>query len=229
MQSGAGSWLVSSCTRLRYDIIAAAPGRLWPFTGLLFIGLLIVGLEPEPSSQLLIEAFFIEALFPLVVGLVSYRLVLVDRDAHRLAFLKTRESLSRMWGHRLVSLMIGVFPLLGMMWLGWLLMEKSVPSFATTLLAFGTPTLALVSVGGMIAFLTRHISAGDLVLVFWWGFCFLSYRAAYDILGPFYLFPLWYTLRTGRDMGIQASPRWMSIAVSLAFLVICFVLLEREE
>ena len=165
MPDGSGAWLRHFFTLLRYDIATTVPGRMWTFLLLMLIGLLLVGLESASSLQLLIEAFFIEVLFPLVVGLISYRLILIDRERQRLGFLRTRETLSRTWGHRLMSLMVVVIPFLGIMWLGWHFMGKDSLPLTSTLFAFGASTLALISVGSTAAFLTRQPPVGDLILV----------------------------------------------------------------
>ena len=230
MPAGSGSWLKSFFTILRYDMATAVPGRIWPFLVLMLAGLLLVGSESDPLLQLLSEAFFVEALFPLLVGLISYRLILIDREKQRLGFLRTRETLSKTWGHRLTSLMVVAIPSLGIMWLGWHFMGKSSLPFASALFSFGSSALALISVGSTAAFLARQVPVGDLILVFWWGFCFLSYRAAYHILGALYLFPLWYSLRIESDVAMQTHlPRWPLFAFSVTLLLLCFVLLEREE
>lgn len=230
MANGSRSWLSDCFICLRYDLTVAVPGGIWLSLLLVFMGLLLVCLTPDTSSQLLIEVFFIEALFPLFIGLISYRLILIDKEKQRIAFLRTRETLSQTWGRRLLSLMIVIIPSLGLMWLGWHFTGKSLFPFTNTLLAFGTSTLAMVSIGCTIAFLTQNSSIGDLILVFWWGFCFLSYRAAYSILGPLYLFPWWYSLRLKGAIDLQtSSPRWTLLGLSVVLLLVCWMLLKHED
>lgn len=216
---------------LWYDIKSTIPGGFWPFFILVGGGVLLIGVDNDASSQILFQAFLTESLFPLLTAFFSYRIILIDEEEQRVDFLKTREAIQCVWGHRLWNLMtVAAFSLCGM-WLGWQIVGHESLTFTAVLLAFLVPTLALSSVGSLMALLVRRVAVSDLILTFWWAFCFLSYRAAYSILGPFYLFPLWYSLRVkeGAEVQIFWSQQGVLGGLALILLLVSFFLVERRE
>ncbi len=211
-----------------YDIKTAIPAGIWPFFVLASVGIMLqVGIDE--TEQLLYQAFTAEILFPLLVAMLSYRLILEDVEEQRIEFLMVREPLQSVWMHRLGSLISVATLSLGGMWLGWQIASKETLTFISTLYVFAAPALVLSGLGSVLAFWTRRVPIGDLVLVFWWGFCILSYKAAYHILGPLYLFPLWYSLRVEGEIVNFLSAKWILGLVGLVTLFLGFFFLKRKE
>lgn len=211
-----------------YDIKTAVPGGIWPFLILAGVGVMLqVGIDE--TEQLLAQAFTAEILFPLLVATLSYRLILEDVEEQRVEFFIVREPLQRVWMHRLGSLTLVATLFLAGTWLGWQVASKETLTFISTLYVFVAPALALSGIGSVLAFWSQHVPIGDLVLVFWWGFCILSYKAAYHLLGPLYLFPLWYSLRVEEEISDFLSMKWVLGFVGLVLLFLGFFFLKRRE
>ncbi len=211
-----------------YDIKTAMPAGIWSFLVLASVGIMLqVGVDE--TEQLLVQAFTAEILFPFLVAVLSYRLILDDVEEQRIEFLIVREPLQSVWMHRLGSLISVATLSLGGMWLGWQIASEETLTFISTLYTFVAPALALSGVGSVLALWTRRVPIGDLVLVFWWGFCILSYKAAYHILGPLYLFPLWYSLRVEDEIVNFLSAKWILGLVGLVLLFLGFFFLKRKE
>lgn len=210
-----------------YDIKTAIPAGVWPFLVLASAGIMLqVGIDE--TEQLLYQAFTAEILFPLLVAMLSYRLILEDMEGQRIEFLMVREPLQSVWMHRLGSLISVATLSLGGMWLGWQIVSKETLTFISTLYVFAAPALVLSGIGSVLAFWARRVPIGDLVLVLWWGFCILSYKAAYHILGPLYLFPLWYSFRVEDEMVNFLSAKWILGLVGLVLLFLGFFFLDRK-
>ena len=210
-----------------YDVKTSIPAGIWPLLVLASVGIMLQ-LGIDETEQLLYQAFTAEILFPLLVAMLSYRLILEDIEEQRIEFLMVREPLQSVWMHRLGSLSSVATLSLGGMWLGWQIVSKETLTFISTLYVFAAPVLVLSGIGSVLVFWTRRVPIGDLVLVFWWGFCILSYKAAYHILGPLYLFPLWYSLRVEEEMVNFLSAKWILGLVGLVFLFLGFFFLDRK-
>lgn len=210
-----------------YDIKTSIPAGIWPFLVLASVGIMLqVGIDE--TEQLLVQAFTAEILFPLLAAMLSYRLILEDMEEQRIEFLMVREPLQSLWMHRLGSLISVATLSLGGMWAGWQIASKETFSLVSTLYVFAAPALVLSGIGSVFAFWVRRVPIGDLVLVFWWGFCILSYKAAYHILGPLYLFPLWYSLRVEETVDVL-SAKWTLGGIGLVFLFLGFFVLDKHE
>lgn len=210
-----------------YDIKTVMPAGIWPFLVLACVSI-VLQIATDETEQLLYQAFVAEILFPLLVAMISYRLIMEDMEEQRIEFLTIREPLQSIWMRRLGSLILVAALSVGGMWLGWQITSKETFTFISTLYVFAAPALVLSGIGSVLAFGTRRVPIGDLVIVFWWGFCILSYKAAYHILGPLYLFPLWYSLRMEDEVVNFLSTKWVLGLVGLLLLFLGFLFLSRK-
>jgi len=210
-----------------YDIKTVMPAGIWPFLVLACVSI-VLQIATDETEQLLYQAFVAEILFPLLVAMISYRLIMEDMEEQRIEFLTIREPLQSIWMRRLGSLSLVATLCVGGMWLGWQITSKETLTFISTLYVFAAPALVLSGIGSVLAFGTRRVPIGDLVIVFWWGFCILSYKAAYHILGPLYLFPLWYSLRMEDEVVNFLSTKWVLGLVGLLLLFLGFLFLSRK-
>ncbi|MGQ9897886.1 MAG: hypothetical protein ACUVR8_10085 [Acidobacteriota bacterium] len=77
-----------------YDIKTSILAGIRPFLILAAVGMTLqVGIDE--TEQLVVQAFTAEILFPFLVAMLSYRLILEDMEEQRTEFLRVRKPLQR--------------------------------------------------------------------------------------------------------------------------------------
>ena len=212
-----------------YEAKATYPELLWGLvlvTGAWFV----VFLSPYKNDNLEYFILIVEIVAPLGIMFIANGLIFNEYEKGILLFLAIRSSLPILWLRRLGSLLS-----IATLWLALLLAISRLfyPALpiGKMITAFLGGSVALSGMSSAISLALKDRNVGLLVGVFWWGFCLVSSRVAFAILGPYsYLFYLWFRFREGVEPVAWAlNKSALSVIGFLAIVVGVFCLRSTER
>lgn len=209
---------------------ASSPTTIWLFPFLSLIACLVM-VDNQSDFVVRLEqvSMILEILFPLAVMFVSTGFVLNEGEKKSLEFIGVRSSLVVFWIRKSIMIFTWSTFWVGILTLVYHNFYVSLP-VGQMIFSFLATSLVLVSTSTMVALFLKDAGAGYLFGTFWWGFCLIARRFAFDILGVhLYLFYWWFSVKES-----LVPERWLEnksalVAAAMFFALLTVLLLRARE
>ena len=206
---------------VKYDLQSSFPGIFWVLVGYLALSysLITEGSLDTVERQTRI-AFLMEVVSPILAGFFSNSALMGDVVAGSIIFSATRQSMTKLWVRRLITVNAAILVELIVFHLIIRLTYPGIGQFSEVFIS--TPSCLLVScLISLFTLLFMDMNAGYLAGLFFWSANFIGSKAILSIFGPKpYIFLWWASLKYPP----QLEQFWVNKALMLVFTSLLFIL-----